>query len=92
MILEGQDYARGVFIFTDEPEAVSQKIMETMNRGISGFRGKGMYTGNDRDILYVVVSRRELSRLTETVKNVDTKAFIVVQNVYEVLGNGFPRR
>ena len=92
MILEGQDYARGVFIFTQRPEDIAEKILEGMNRGVTSFTGKGMYTGADRQMLYVVVSRRELSRLTDIVKDTDNKAFIVVQNVYEVLGRGFPRR
>lgn len=92
IILEGQDYARGVFIFTNNPDEIAAKIMDRMNRGVTGFTGKGMYTGADREMLYVVVSRRELSRLTEIVSEIDDEAFIVVQSVYEVLGRGFPRR
>lgn len=92
IILEGQDYARGVFIFTKNPDEIAEKIMDRMNRGVTSFTGKGMYTGADREMLYVVVSRRELSRLTETVSEIDDEAFIVVQSVYEVLGRGFPRR
>ncbi len=92
IILEGQDYARGVFIFTDKPELISERIIGDVQRGVSSIKAKGMYTGEDKDMLYCVVSRREISRVTQIVKDSDPDAFMVVQSVYEVLGRGFPRR
>lgn len=92
IILEGQDYARGVFIFTDKPELISELIISDVQRGVSSIKARGMYTGEDKDMLYCVVSRREISRVTQIVKDSDPEAFMVVQSVYEVLGRGFPRR
>ncbi len=92
IILEGKDYARGVLILTDKPEEISKEIIERLNRGVTGFISKGMYSGQSRMSLYCVVSRRQLPKLIYRVKKMDRNAFIVVSNVYEVLGSGFPRR
>lgn len=92
IILEGQDYARGVTIFTTKPELISERIMSDIQRGVSGMKVRGMYTGEEKDMLYCVVSRREISRVTHIVRETDPEAFMVVQNVYEVMGKGFPRR
>jgi len=92
IILEGKDYARGVLILTNKPEEISKEIIDRLNRGVTGFISKGMYSGKDKISLYCVVSRRELPKLIYRVKKIDEEAFIVVSNVYEVLGSGFPRR
>ncbi|MFO8062499.1 MAG: YitT family protein [bacterium] len=92
IILEGRDYARGVMIFTSKPEVIANAILEEMNRGVTGLMSRGMYTMKERTTLYCVVSRREIARLTDIVRSNDEDAFIVVENVYEVLGRGFRRR
>ena len=92
MLLEGRDYARGVYIFTIKPDIISREIIKAMNRGVTGFKGVGMFTDTEKTVLYIVVSRREITRLTTIVENIDESAFMVVQNVHEVLGKGFPRR
>lgn len=92
LVLEGQDYAKGVFIFTNKPEKISDEIMNKLKRGVSGFEGKGMYSKENKTILYCVVARRELSILSKIIEEIDRDAFVVVENVYEVMGKGFPRR
>ncbi|MEO0237275.1 MAG: YitT family protein [candidate division WOR-3 bacterium] len=92
LVLEGQDYAKGVFIFTNKPEEISNEIINKLRRGVSGFNGKGMYSKEEKTILYCVVARREISILSKIIEDIDKDAFVVVSNVYEVMGKGFPRR
>jgi uncharacterized membrane-anchored protein YitT (DUF2179 family) len=92
IVLEGQDYANGVFIFTNHPDDISKSIMTNLSRGVSAFKGLGMYMKEDKLVLYCVVSKREISILTQLIESVDKDAFVVVTNVHEVLGKGFPRR
>lgn len=92
LVLEGQDYAKGVFIFTNKPQEISNEIINKLKRGVSGFNGKGMYSKEEKTILYCVVARREISILSKIIEDVDKDAFVVVSNVYEVMGKGFPRR
>ncbi len=91
-ILEGADYARSVMITTKSGEIVSNAIMEKLNRGATLIKGIGMYTGEPRDIVIVVISIRELEILRYLVKSIDPDAFVVIYNVHEVLGKGFRSR
>lgn len=92
VVLEGRDYANGVFIFTTKPQEISDAVMEKLKRGVSGFNGVGMFMKEEKLVLYVVVSRREISAVASIAEEIDKDAFIVVSNVYEVMGKGFPRR
>lgn len=92
IVLEGQDYANGVYIFTTKPQEISDSIMKNLSRGVSAFKGLGMYMKEEKMVLYCVVSKREMAILTQLIQNEDKDAFVVVTNVHEVLGKGFPRR
>ena len=65
--------------------------MEQLDRGVTSFDGKGMFTKVNREVLLVVVSRVEISRVKEIVREFDEKAFLVIADVHEVLGEGFRR-
>ena len=62
-----------------------------MNRGVTGLKSASMYTGEERQILLCVIRRFELPRLKELVYEVDDKAFVIISDAKEVLGNGFDR-
>jgi uncharacterized protein YebE (UPF0316 family) len=52
----------------------------------------GLYKGVERDIIFTVVSRREIFRLVERVRTIDPDAFMIISRVHEVLGEGFMPR
>jgi len=60
-----------------------------VERGCTIMPGVGAYTGEPRHVLYVVVQRGELARVKAIVHRFDPKAFVVVADVHEVLGEGF---
>ena len=60
-----------------------------MNRGATSLSGKGVYTGNEKNVLLCVVSKREIVQVKDIVSAIDPAAFIVVADVREVLGEGF---
>jgi uncharacterized membrane-anchored protein YitT (DUF2179 family) len=92
VIIDGIDYARSVLIISDKKDAIGQAIMSKLSRGATEIRGKGLYLGQDRDILYTVVTRREVAMLYDIINSIDDKAFVIVGNVHEVMGDGFKRR
>lgn len=92
VIIEGFDYARAVNIISDKHGEISQSIMNELGRGVTAVHTKGAYSNVERDMLYIVVSLKEISRLVEIVKEIDPTAFVIVNNVHEVLGEGFRRR
>ena len=91
VVQEGTDFARAFTIITQHADEVSRHIMQDMGRGVTRTRGQGAYTGETREILFVVVGRAEVTRLKSLVYRVDKDAFVVVGNVHEVVGEGFRR-
>lgn len=88
-ILEGFKYSKAAYIITDKYEEVAKVLMEVLDRGATGLKATGMYTGKDRCVLYCVVSKKQIVTLKEIVVNIDPKAFVIVSDVREVLGEGF---
>ncbi|MDA3730664.1 YitT family protein [Niameybacter massiliensis] len=88
-IIEGIDYAKAVFIISDENERISKEIMEKIPRGVTGLKATGKYSREDKEMLYVVVSQNEIARLRDLVQEIDPKAFMTIADVREVLGEGF---
>jgi uncharacterized membrane-anchored protein YitT (DUF2179 family) len=60
-----------------------------MDRGATVLSGKGAFSGADRDVLLVVVNRSEVSRLKDLIHNIDSRAFVILTDAHEVLGEGF---
>lgn len=88
-IIEGLKFSKAVYIITDKPDEVSRMVMEDIDRGITGIRAKGMYSGNDKLMLFCVVGKKELVHLKEMIDEIDPKAFVIVGDAREVHGEGF---
>lgn len=88
-IIEGVDYAKAVFIISNKNHIISEEIMEKIPRGVTGLKATGMYSKEDKEMLYVVVSQKEVAKLRELVEAHDPKAFMTIADVKEVLGEGF---
>lgn len=89
LVLEGSDYNKALFIISEKHEEIRHKILVDLERGGTYLRGTGMYTGNDKNIIYTVVSRREVAILEEFISQIDPEAFITVMDTHEILGEGF---
>jgi len=87
--LEGPRTVRTALIVTAQPELVSQRILKDMSRGVTIMSGTGAYTGADRPVLYCVVTRAEVAFLKSIVNEADPKAFMVIGQAHEALGEGF---
>lgn len=88
-LLDGLKFAKVAYIISDVPLAISDDVMRILDRGVTGLSGKGMYSGTDKNILMCVVSKKEVVRLIEIVKNADEQAFVILTDAKEVLGEGF---
>ncbi|MBN1153329.1 YitT family protein [candidate division KSB1 bacterium] len=92
VIIEGMDYAKAAIIVSPKYSEIAEVVLKEMSRGATSLYGRGLYTDTKREILYTVITRRETTLLIDLVKEIDPKAFIVINNVHEVLGEGFRRR
>ncbi len=88
-LMEGFKFSKAAFIITDRYEEVAQKILGELDRGVTGLLAKGMYSGTEKWMLYCVVSKKEIVRVKEIVAEADSKAFVIVSDAREVLGEGF---
>lgn len=88
-LMEGFKYSKSAFIITDRYEQVANRILQEMDRGVTGLYAKGMYSGDDKCMLYCVVSKKQIVELKDIVAGADPHAFVIVTDVREVLGEGF---
>jgi uncharacterized membrane-anchored protein YitT (DUF2179 family) len=91
-IIDGFDYARAAYIISDKNDEIAEVIMKDFSRGATAVKARGLYRNVDREIIFTVVALRELGKLTNAIKQIDPHAFVTVNNVHEVLGEGFRRR
>ena len=88
-MIEGMHFAKAAYIITDYKEQISREIMDHMERGVTLIDVSGAYTGEKRDIVFCVVSKKEIVTVKEIVRCTDPRAFVIVSDVREVLGEGF---
>ncbi|KAF0818788.1 MULTISPECIES: YitT family protein [unclassified Cytobacillus] len=86
---EGAYAARGAMIISEQNDAIAEKIMKEMDRGVTVLKGHGSFTKKEREVLYCVVGRNEIVRLKNAITSVDPHAFVSVTAVHDVLGEGF---
>jgi uncharacterized membrane-anchored protein YitT (DUF2179 family) len=89
MTIEGSNYNKALFIISKEHEKIKNKILFDLGRGGTYFHGKGMYTDEEKQVIYTVVSRREVAILEQYIHSIDPDAFITVMDTSEILGEGF---
>jgi len=87
--LEGASVVRAATIISSKPQEVANRIMNEMERGVTQWPGVGMYSGQERKILFCVVSRAEVSQLKAIIQQADPAAFAVIGQAHEALGEGF---
>ncbi|GAB4496220.1 MAG: YitT family protein [Anaerolineales bacterium] len=87
--MQGSNVVRTAIIITSHANAVTYKVLQTMERGVTVIPARGGYSGSERTMLYCVVSRAEVNQLKVLVHEADPQAFMVIGQAYEALGEGF---
>jgi uncharacterized membrane-anchored protein YitT (DUF2179 family) len=88
-IQQGAYSGKAAMIISDQAPEVAEAILQEMNRGATILNGKGSFTRQEKEILYCVVGKNELMRLKHLVERVDPHAFVTVNDVQDVIGEGF---
>jgi len=87
--LQGTNIIRTAIIVTVKTDEVTRAIMHDLERGVTILSGSGGYTGEPKAVIYTTVSRMEINRLKILVHDIDPKAFMVIGQAQEALGEGF---
>ncbi|MGE7911307.1 YitT family protein [Lysinibacillus xylanilyticus] len=88
-VIEGVNPKKAVTIISKKPEEIASHVNGFMNRGVTVLSGHGYYTKEQKEILYIVISKQEVVKLKKIVKEIDTDAFIAIHDVRDVFGHGF---
>ncbi|WP_419955011.1 YitT family protein [Neobacillus niacini] len=88
-IVDGLEEKVAVFIISNSPQLVLRSVTNKMSRGITVLEGRGGYTGDDKEVLYIVISRQEVVRLKNMISEIDENAYVTVHQVQEVIGKGY---
>ncbi len=91
IVFEGVNFTKVLFIISKEYEAIAKEIGKQVSRGSTGLYAKGMYTDEEKMMLFCVGSRSETSRMKQIATAIDPKSFIVISNAREAFGKGFKR-
>ena len=86
IVIEGLNESKSVFIITDYSTEIGKDIMQNMDVSVTYIDAEGGYSGIKKRIVYCVISRLQVQKLKEIAKNIDPRAFIAIENVYEVDG------
>ena len=88
-ILEGLKFSKMAYIISEQAETIAQEIMTVLDRGVTGISAVGKYSGQPKELLMCVVSKKEIATVLDIVNKNDKKAFVIVNDVREVMGEGF---
>lgn len=88
-VLDGASYDKLLFIISDRQEELKEFIINEIGRGGTYIHSSGMYTDRNREMIFLVVSRREITSVKQKIRDIDSNSFVVVVDAYETYGDGF---
>lgn len=89
VVMEGLNSSKSVRIISDEAGMIGNALIEKLDISVTYLKGIGGYSGQDKDIIYCVISRLELPKMIEIIKEIDPHAFVSVVDVHETYGGRF---
>ena len=89
IMVEGINTSSSFTIISDKYREIGMEITEELGRGATILKGSGFYTNKEKNVLLVVVSKKQVITLKKLVKNIAPNAFIIITDIFEALGEGF---
>jgi len=89
IVMEGLNSSKSVRIISDEAGTIGNALIEKLDISVTYLKGIGGYSGQDKDLIYCVISRLEMPKMLEIIKEIDPKAFVSIVDVHEAYGGRF---
>lgn len=89
LVLEGLSVEKAAFIISAESDRISSAIINDLGRGCTAINARGVYSGEPREMLFVVLSRTEIDPLKAIIHALDPSALLIISDVHEAIGEGF---
>lgn len=90
--IEGFNESKSVWVISDEYRAIGEAIISRLGRGVTYMHGEGAFTGDDKKVIFCVITRLEEAKLKTIVEEIDQSAFLAVGNIHDVKGGRFKKR
>ncbi|MCP8968409.1 YitT family protein [Ectobacillus ponti] len=92
IVIQGLDESKSAWIISDSHKEIGDVILARLGRGVTYLNGEGAYTGDDKKVIFVVITRLEEAKLKSIVQEIDPGAFLAVSNISEVRGGRFKKK
>lgn len=92
IVIAGLDESKSAWIISEKHHEIGEAILARLGRGVTYLKGEGAYTGDDKKVIFCVITRLEEAKLKEIVEEIDTSAFLAVANIAEVRGGRFKKK
>ncbi|MFD1772666.1 YitT family protein [Paenibacillus rhizophilus] len=90
--LEGLDQSKSVWIISDKYRDIGEALTERLGRGVTYLQGEGGFSGEDKKVIFVVITRLEEAKMKAIVEDWDSEAFVAVGNIHDVKGGRFKKK
>jgi len=91
IVVEGMEEMKSVTIISEKPELIAEALLEKLGRGVTYLHGEGAFTGEQKKIIYTIISRIELSGMREVVNDIDPSAVVAIENMADVSGSNLKK-
>ena len=88
-VVGGDKSSYQLLVFSDKYSDIADHIIKNMNRGVTVLNAQGWYTRKEKNVLLILINRKQLPELTKVIKEVDPRAFMSVSSTNNVYGEGF---
>lgn len=92
IVISGFNESKACFIITNQREEITEALLKRLGRGITVMEAEGGFSKNQKTVLYVIITKLEISKLKSIVEDIDPNAFVTISDVYEVLGGDFKKK
>lgn len=89
MVLYGTDEAKLIYIISDKPAEIADRILNEIDLGVTYLRGEGAYSSQNKKVIMCVTKKQQAPRIEEVVKEEDPRAFMIVTSASEIYGEGY---
>ncbi|MBD8067774.1 YitT family protein [Bacillus sp. PS06] len=92
IVIQGIDESKSAWIISDNYDILGETIIARLGRGVTYLKGEGAFTGDNKKVIFCVITRLEEAKLKSIVEEIDPSAFLAVSNIAEVRGGRFKKR
>lgn len=89
LVLYGNDEAKMIYIISNSPKVIAERILKELDTGVTYLTGTGAYKKEEKQVIFCVVRKQLAYKVEEVVKQEDSRAFMIISNATEIYGEGY---